>query len=492
MTTTIEPTDPAAVAVEPYFARLDVADLAPHPDNPRTKLGDLTELARSIRSKGVLENLTVTPPGDDGKYLIAAGRRRWAAALRAGMSTVPATVRPLTTEEVIEMGLVENGNRADLTLSEELAAVERLMTLNGGLTPAKLSKRIGRSQAWVRARMAVVILPERWRAELDKGGLTLASAEAAATVADLGPEHLDRVCERLAGRGRWQEPSQIVDAYRSDLRRAEAYDAALAKARAKKTAVFTDDDTLPKTAKRLGELFDRDGAKAHAAETCHALVVSRRSWGDGVETFEVCTDPRRHDPNKVGTKSGSDLAADFTPARYGGSGGGRDDSHAKHKARLARLAHGAEVFAKARGGFSQSDLQRQALHSVVREAGQEALKFAATMLGYPKPREVSAATLLNDVDTPAGLVRVAGAVALGIAESQMYWSYSSGACRDYLDSLTGTGWEPDEWTAAVIASNSTDDSIGVEDDEFNDDDPDDDADADDESEVSGPVGEDDD
>lgn len=463
--TITQPTTADAVSVEPEFCWLNVADLQPHPDNPRTIVGDLSELTRSIRARGILQPLLVLPANDDGVYFIAAGMRRHAAALKAGISDVPVVVRPMTTIEVIEAGLSENGNRTDLTLSEEVRAIERLMSLDEGVSPAKLCKRIGRSQSWVRARMAVTILPLRWRTALDKGDLSLADGEAAATVADLGPEHLDAVCDRLTGRG-WQEPARIVADYRDGLRRADAYDKAVAKAQAKHPVVFTNDEPPPERAKRLGELFDPDGCKAHVSEPCHAVVVRSRSWGDGVDTSEVCTDPRRHAPSKVGTGGGSDLATDRAPTRPSGG----DDSHAKRQGRLARLAHTTETFAKPRGGFSQTDLTRIALHGLIREAGQDALKFAATMLGHSDPREITVARLLDGADTHAGLVRVAGAVALGLAENHMYWSSGSPQCRSYLDLLTVTGWTPDDWTENAIARNaerdeSTDEPNAVPDDD---------------------------
>lgn len=450
MTITEPTTETEGVSVEPELCWLNLADLAAHPDNPRSSLGDLTELVRSIRSHGILEPLVVLPAEDDGVYRIIAGHRRHAAGLKAGVTDVPAVVRSMTPVEVIEAMLSENVNRSDLTVAEEVRAIERLMSLDGGLTPSKLCKRIGRSQAWVRSRMAVTILPARWRTALDTGDLSLAAGEAAASVADLGPEHLDAVCERLAGRG-WHDPARTVAAYRDDLRRADAYEQAVAKARGKHPVVFTNDDPAPDKAKRLGELFDPDGCKAHGGEPCHAIVVRSTTWGEGVDRYEVCTDPKRHNPSRVGTANGSDIATDRTPTRNSGGG---DDSHAKRKARLARLAHATETFARPRGGFSQTDLTRLALHGLIHEAGRDALALAATMLGHDQPREITIERLLDGVDTHAGLVRVAGAVALGLAENGMYWSAGSPQCRDYLTLLTGSGWTPDDWTAAVLDRNA--------------------------------------
>lgn len=471
-TTTQRTTEHDTEAVEPELCWLNLTDLAPHPDNPRTSLGDLTELTRSVRSHGILQPLVVLPADEQGVYRIIAGHRRHAAGLKAELTDVPAVIRPMTATEVIEAMLSENVNRDGLTIAEEVRAIERLMSLDSGLTPAKLCKRIGRSQSWVRARMAVTILPARWRDALDNGDLTLAAGEAAASVADLGPEHLDAVCKQLAGRS-WGDPARTVANYRDDLRRAEAYAAAVEKAQAKHAVVFTDDDAAPSQAKRLGEMFHPDNAKAHRKEPCHAVVLHRTSWGDGHETYDVCTDPKRHTPSRVASGTGSQLASDYAARRA--SGGSGDDSHAKRKGRLARIAHTTETFAKTRGGLTQADLTRVALRGLIFEAGRDAIVNAATFLGYDRPRDATATTLLDGVDTPAALARVAGAVALGQAETRMYWSAGSPQCRDYLDVLTGSGWEPDPWTAAVLERNASHDSDDA--DHLSDDvDADDDAD----------------
>lgn len=449
--------EPDAADGDAVLCWLNLADMAPHPDNPRHSVGDLTELTRSIKAHGIIEPLVVLPADNDGVYLIVAGRRRHAAGLAAGVTDVPAVVRSMTRAEVIEAGLSENANRSDLNLSEEIAAIEALMSLDGGLTPAKLCRRIGRSQSWVRARMTVTILPARWRTALDAGELSLGAGEAAAGLADLGPEHLDAVCEQLTGRS-WQDPNRAVANYRDTLRRAERYREVLDRMTAQHPVVFSDDHPAPDRARRLGELFDTDGCRTHRSEPCHAVVVKATSWGDGADTFDVCVDPRRHDPRRIAdAKSDSDLATDRTPTRRGGGG---DDSHAKRAARLARTAHVTETFTKNRGGFAQTDLTQLALRSIVSEAGRDALVFAATVLGHDQPRDVTAADLLDGADTTAALTRVAGAVALGLAEGRMYWSASSTQCRDYTAALVATGWTPDPWTAATL--NTTLDTTTVD------------------------------
>ena len=467
--TTAEPTIESTAPAEPELCWLNLADLAPHPDNPRGSLGDLTELVRSIQAHGILEPLVVLPADGRGVYAIVAGHRRHAAGLKAGVTDAPAVIRPMTPVEVVEAMLSENVNRSDLTVAEEVRAIERLMSLDTGLTPAKLCRRIGKSQAWVRTRMAVTVLPASWRAALDRGELTLAAAEAAATLADLGPDHLDAICSQLAGRA-WIDPSRAVANYRDELRRAEHYERTVERTRAKHPIVYTSEDAPPDRAKRLGELFDSGTAKAHRDEPCHAVVVRRVNWSDGADTFEVCTDPRRHRSARGDT--GSDLTADNARPSQASA----DTSHAKRKGRVARLAHATEIWGKPRGGIAQGDLTRLALRGLICEAEREAIGYAATILGYEQPREVTHRDLLAAADNPAKLARVAGAVACGLAETAMYWSPSSTPCRDYLGTLTATGWTPDQWTADAITRTAEADSEPDEDDDGDgdaDDDPDD-------------------
>ena len=427
---------------------LALNELTAHPDNPRSSLGDLSEITRSIRSHGVLEPLVVLPADTDGRHPIVAGHRRHAAALAAGVNAVPVVVRAMTPVEVVEAMLSENTNRADLTIADEIRAIERLMSLEAGLTPAKLCRRIGKSKAWVRTRMAVTVLPSRWRDAIDRGELSLAAAEAATTVTDLGPEHLDAVCQLLA-RDRWNEPTRVVARYRESLAREAAYDTAVDRARRKHAHVYTAETELPRQARRLSELFDAEGRTAHAALDCHAVVVRKVTWGKGVDTDEVCLDPRQHRPGTQ-TAATSNLVSGST------RGASRDDSHAKRKGRVARLTQAHDTFAKSRGGPGQSTLTRLALTALVYEAGREALTYAATILGHDEPRDVTVAQLLVGTEAPAALARVAAAVACGLAETSMYWSASSDRCQAYLALLCGDGWEPDDWTRAVITATADD------------------------------------
>jgi ParB/RepB/Spo0J family partition protein len=439
MITSTVPTVDADQAV----VTVPIERLVPNPLNPRTRLGDLAELTRSIKTHGVLQPLLVLPAGSDGSHVVVAGHRRHAAATAAGIELLPVVVRDLSEAEQIEVALAENANRDDLDLADEIAAIERLMSLDGGLTPARLSKRIGKSQAWVRDRMTVTILPARWRAKLTDGTLTLAAANAAASVADLGPEHIDTVCEQLTGKA-WRDPKQTVDDYRRDLRRTAAYDSVVDKHRRAGTIVFTDDDPLPTSAKRLRDLgLDGEQADAHTTEPCHAVLVAR-GWGEKPTVEAVCTEPRRHRPTRTGGTPVSPVVTESHPHTSG------DDSYAKRQGRAARLAYGTEVFARRRGGPTATELTALALPVLIDLAGADVLGHATRLLGIDGDRPHQA---LRDLaaESPAALARVAGAVACGIAET---WAYQSTGptVAGWFRLLVDHGWEPDGWTTDRITT----------------------------------------
>ena len=160
---------------------LDV--LHPHPDNPRRDLGDLTELADSIREHGVRQNLlVVADPEDPRAYRLVIGHRRTAAARLAGnVSALPAVVDDsLTAADQLELMLLENLQRSDLTPVEEADGYQGLLDL--GVSEAMIAQRTGRSRSTVRARLKVGALPEKARKAVHGGKVTLDDALAIASL----------------------------------------------------------------------------------------------------------------------------------------------------------------------------------------------------------------------------------------------------------------------------------------------------------------------
>jgi ParB family chromosome partitioning protein len=135
-----------------------VARVSPNPHQPRQSINEesLAELVASIREHGVIQPLVVTQVGDE--YQIIAGERRWRAAQLAGLSSVPALVKETTPQQMLELALVENIQRADLNPLEEAAAYQQLME-EFGLTQEEVAKRVGKSRTAVANTLRLLRLP---------------------------------------------------------------------------------------------------------------------------------------------------------------------------------------------------------------------------------------------------------------------------------------------------------------------------------------------
>lgn len=145
---------------------LQVDDLHANPNNPRKQVGDVDELASSIRSQGIKQPLLVTPNGEtdiDGhkQYRVVIGHRRLAAARQAGLSTVPAIVEEMDARREREIMLVENTQRSDLTPVEEADGYQGLLDL--GVQVKEMAEKTGRSDRFVRRRLKIARIPQETR-----------------------------------------------------------------------------------------------------------------------------------------------------------------------------------------------------------------------------------------------------------------------------------------------------------------------------------------
>ena len=163
-----------------------------NPDQPRRLFpeAELAELTDSVRERGVLQPILVRPaPGAAGEYQIVAGERRWRAAQRAGLHTVPVLVRTLDDAAVAEIGIIENVQRADLNVLEE-AQGYRLLLERFGRTQDSIAKTVGKSRSHVANALRLLNLPAAVREHLEAGRLTAGHARAIAASDD--PERLAR------------------------------------------------------------------------------------------------------------------------------------------------------------------------------------------------------------------------------------------------------------------------------------------------------------
>ncbi|MBR2388078.1 MAG: ParB/RepB/Spo0J family partition protein [Clostridia bacterium] len=138
---------------------LSVEKLIPHPKNPRKNLGDLTELADSIKAKGVMQNLTVVPGESDDTYKIVIGHRRHAAAQLAGLEVLPCVIEEMTENEQVATMLLENIQRSELTVYEQAQGFQMMIDL--GETPESIAALTGFSNSTVRRRLKMAELDQK-------------------------------------------------------------------------------------------------------------------------------------------------------------------------------------------------------------------------------------------------------------------------------------------------------------------------------------------
>lgn len=136
---------------------IPISQIEPNPEQPRVEIGDLTDLASSIKEKGVLEPLLVKP-NNDGTWMIIAGERRWRAATQAGLREVPCIELDLDEKGVAEIALIENMQRKDLTVWEEADGLANLAS-RFGYTHEEISKKIGKSRTTVTESLTIAGLP---------------------------------------------------------------------------------------------------------------------------------------------------------------------------------------------------------------------------------------------------------------------------------------------------------------------------------------------
>lgn len=161
----------ALIPSAPGVAEIEVDSIVPNPRQPRQAMDPeaLEELASSIREQGLVQPLVVAevPAG----YQLLVGERRWRAAKLAGLDTVPAVVREVTPQQMVELALVENLQREDLNPLETATAYEQLVE-DFGLTQQQVADRVGKSRATITNTLRLLKLPQKVKDALLKGQIT--------------------------------------------------------------------------------------------------------------------------------------------------------------------------------------------------------------------------------------------------------------------------------------------------------------------------------
>lgn len=186
-----------ASAGTPVGRMVPIEQIEPNPHQPRQVMGDLSELIASIAEKGIIEPIVVRQRGD--RYQIVAGERRYQASVQAGLLELPVVIREVDDTEVIELALIENLQRKDLTPFEEAEALQGLAE-RCGYTHEDLARRLGKSRTSVTESLALAAMPEDVRnlcrlADISSKSLLLQ------VVRQDSPEKMTALVERIASQG---------------------------------------------------------------------------------------------------------------------------------------------------------------------------------------------------------------------------------------------------------------------------------------------------
>jgi ParB family transcriptional regulator, chromosome partitioning protein len=171
----------------PAMLRIGVEDIEPNPEQPRRTFDDeaLAALADSIGRHGLLQPLLVQRAGD--RYELIAGERRLRAAARAGLDSVPVIVREAAPGERLELALIENVQRQNLTPLEEAEAYRHLIDAYG-LTQDEVAERVGKSRPAITNALRLLSLPDGVKAQLESGELSAGHARAVLAIEGAGAQ----------------------------------------------------------------------------------------------------------------------------------------------------------------------------------------------------------------------------------------------------------------------------------------------------------------
>jgi ParB family chromosome partitioning protein len=187
----------AASAGAPVGRMVAIEQIDPNPNQPRQVMGDLSELIASIAEQGILEPLVVRQRGD--RFQIIAGERRYQASVQAGLHELPVVIRDVDDTEMLELALIENLQRKDLTPFEESEALEGLAA-RCGYTHEDLARRLGKSRTAVTESLALTAMPQEVRnlcrlADISSKSLLLQ------VVRQETAEKMTALIEKIAGQG---------------------------------------------------------------------------------------------------------------------------------------------------------------------------------------------------------------------------------------------------------------------------------------------------
>ncbi len=169
---------------------IPISDVVPNPDQPRKAFREesLDELSESIREKGIIQPI-IAEKADEGTYRIIAGERRYRAAKKAQLERIPVIIRAFTKEEKLEIALIENVQRDDLTPIEEAQAYHHLMEVTG-INQEEVAQRVGKKRSTIANSLRLLKMPDDMRTALSEGKITPGHARAILSVVNPAAQKL--------------------------------------------------------------------------------------------------------------------------------------------------------------------------------------------------------------------------------------------------------------------------------------------------------------
>jgi ParB family chromosome partitioning protein len=180
------------------FQNIPLDRIQPNEEQPREAFDDATleELSQSIRANGLIQPITVYKD-ESGSFRIIAGERRWRAARKAGLSEIPALVRAVEKDRVLELALIENIQREDLNPIEIATAFQRLSGYHG-LSHEQIAERTGKDRSTITNFLRLLRLSPHVREQLARGALSVGHARTLLNLVD--PDEQARACDQIIAR----------------------------------------------------------------------------------------------------------------------------------------------------------------------------------------------------------------------------------------------------------------------------------------------------
>ncbi|MCA1824464.1 MAG: ParB/RepB/Spo0J family partition protein [Frankia sp.] len=442
---------------EPQLLRMPLSAIEANPDNPRRKVGDVTELAESIKAAGLLQPIVVTrKAGQAGRYRIVFGHRRFAAVKAAGFREVPCIVdSSFDGDAGAEAAIIENLQRADLNPLDEAAAFQAM--LDRGYSQRKLAARIGCDQAHVSKRVSLLALPPKIAGRVSSGELAVTDAQELAKLKT--PDLISKGFSLLKSSS-WRRAPDVVEALRKERREIEERDAKHAELEAAGTA-----NLVREVGARGQTRFDPPGPEplhefgyrndlnlpgvdwrssmdelvaAHAPFDCHAPYAAL-----GGEVAYACIDPDRHAKPEVAARVDNEVQARQAKAREAQA----ERERAREAAAARRTEVAGEIVRRDRLSKGEAGVYL-ATHIVAWavEYGDDSVPAALSLLGVDVGEDMDEPSLLRDYadKSPAQLQRAALACALadGLSEVDPIYRRATALGVGALGLLTGHGYEP--------------------------------------------------